>query len=53
MTLYTLRPIEPRGDVCLWRATDGTRYDTASLAAKCLALLDAQIGLGSGEKPPP
>ncbi len=40
-----LRPIEPPADDCLWQATDGTRYDTASLAAKCLALLEAQIGL--------
>jgi hypothetical protein len=38
-----LRPIEPPADDLLWRATDGTRYDTASLAAKCLALLEAQI----------
>ncbi len=39
-----LRPIEPPADDCQWQATDGTRYDTASLAAKCLALLEAQIG---------
>jgi hypothetical protein len=38
-----LRPIEPPADDCLWQTTDGTRYDTASLAAKCLALLEAQI----------
>lgn len=38
-----LRPIEPPADDCLWQATDGTRYDTASLAARCLALLEAQI----------
>lgn len=38
-----LRPIEPPVDDCLWQATDGTRYDTASLAAKCLALLEAQL----------
>ena len=37
-----LRPIEPPADDCLWQANDGTRYDTASLAARCLALLDAQ-----------
>src|SRR5918997_356418 len=30
-----LRPIEPPADDCLWQATDGSRYDTASLAAKC------------------
>jgi hypothetical protein len=39
-----LRPIEPPADNCLWQSTDGTRYDTASLAGKCLALLEAQIG---------
>jgi hypothetical protein len=38
-----LRPIEPPADDCVWQTTDGTRYDTASLAAKCLALLEAQI----------
>lgn len=39
-----LRPIEPPADDCLWRATDGAQYDTASLAAKCLALLEEQLG---------
>jgi hypothetical protein len=39
-----LRPIDPPAlDECLWQANDGTRYDTASLAAHCLALLEAQI----------
>lgn len=38
-----LRPIEPAENDCLWLATDGARHDTASLAAKCLALLEAQI----------
>jgi hypothetical protein len=38
-----LRPIEPPAVDCLWQASDGTRYDTAALAAKCLALLEAQI----------
>lgn len=37
-----LRPIEPPTDDCLWQGNDGTRYDTASLAARCLALLEAQ-----------
>jgi hypothetical protein len=41
-----LRPIESLADDCLWQATDGTRYDTASLAAKCLALLEEQVGGG-------
>lgn len=39
-----LHPLEAAVDASLWRATDGARYDTASLAAKCLALLEAQIG---------
>ena len=39
-----LHPIESAADDCLWLATDGARYDTAALAAKCLALLEAQIG---------
>ncbi len=38
-----LHPIEPPADDCVWQATDGTQYDTASLAAKCLALLEEQI----------
>lgn len=38
-----LHPIEPPADECLWQDKDATRYDTNSLAAKCLALLEAQI----------
>jgi len=38
-----LRPIDPPADECLWLGNDGTRYDTASLAARCLALLEEQI----------
>jgi hypothetical protein len=38
-----LRPIEPSADDCLWLATDGTRYNTASLAAQCLKLLEEQV----------
>ncbi len=38
-----LRPIAPPTEECLWQATDGTRYDTAALASKCLALLEEQI----------
>lgn len=44
ITELVLRPIQPPSDDCLWQATDGTQYDTASLAAKCLALLEQQIG---------
>jgi hypothetical protein len=40
-----LRPIEPPADDCVWQGNDGTRYDTASLAARCLGLLDEQIGV--------
>jgi hypothetical protein len=43
LTQLVLRPIEPLTDECLWQSTDGARYDTASLAANCLALLEAQI----------
>jgi hypothetical protein len=39
-----LRPIEASVDDCRWQSTDGTRYDTASLAAKCLTLLEEQLG---------
>jgi hypothetical protein len=39
----SLRPVEPPTANCLWQATDGTRYDAASLAAKCLELLEGQI----------
>jgi hypothetical protein len=38
----TLTPIEPPQDGYLWRAGDGTRYNTESLVAKCLALLEEQ-----------
>ena len=38
-----LHPIEPPADDCLWRAADGVQYDTASLAAKILALLQDQV----------
>ena len=41
-----LRPIEPPEDDRLWQGNDGTRYDTSSLAARCLALLEAQSRVG-------
>ena len=44
-----LHPLEPPADGCLWQATDGSRYDSGSLAAKCLALLETQI---AGQRPP-
>jgi hypothetical protein len=46
ITELVLRPVEPPTEECLWLGTDGTRYDTASLTAKCLALLESQIGEG-------
>jgi hypothetical protein len=51
----SLRPVEAEGRVegdaadWRWRAGDGTVYDTASLAAHCLALLERQ---GGGEGAP-
>jgi hypothetical protein len=44
VTELVLHPIEPPTDDCIWQATDGTKYDTASLAAHALSLLEAQIG---------
>lgn len=44
ITELVLRPVEPPTEECLWLASDGTRYDTATLTAKCLALLESQIG---------
>lgn len=41
-----LRPMEPPEDALVWKAPDGTRYDTASLTAKCLSLLEGQIDVG-------
>ena len=44
VTELVLHPIEPATDDGNWQATDGTHYDTASLAAHTLSLLAAQIG---------
>lgn len=38
-----VRPDESIVDECAWIGQGGERHDTASLAAKCLALLAAQI----------
>lgn len=43
ITELVLRPVEPPADDCVWEAADGTQYDTASLAAKSLALLKEQL----------
>ena len=37
-----LYPIEPPEDSKVWRATDGTRYDTIGLIAKILSLVQEQ-----------
>jgi hypothetical protein len=41
-----LRPVERPPEDCVWRAADGTTYDTAALAARCLALLAEQTEVG-------
>jgi hypothetical protein len=38
----SLDPIEPPEGGDIWRATDGTKYNTVSLVAKCMALLQLQ-----------
>src|SRR5665811_852370 len=38
-----LLPIEAPLTDYVWRAADGTEYDTATLAAHCIALLEEQI----------
>jgi len=43
VTELVLRPIEPIADDCVWADAGGTRYDTASLTAKCVALLQEQL----------
>ena len=43
VTELVLRPIDPPAEDLLWRAADGTQYDTASLAAHTLSMLEAQI----------
>jgi hypothetical protein len=40
---HVLLPLLSAPDQCLWSGTDGTRYDTPVLAAKCVALLQEQI----------
>lgn len=39
-----LRPVESAAGGFVWRSTDGTTYDTDGLAARCLALLEEQMG---------
>ena len=40
---HVLRPIERPADDFTWRGDDGKDYDTASLSAYCLSLLEAQV----------
>lgn len=40
---YVLHPIERPTNELVWRATDGTEYDTVSLAAYCIALLEKEL----------
>lgn len=40
-----LRPIDRPTDDLVWRAEDGSAYDTAALTARCLALLEEQMGV--------
>ncbi len=35
-----LRPVERPTDECVWRASDGTLFDSDGLAAHCLAMLE-------------
>jgi hypothetical protein len=43
-----LHPIERPSSDCVWRATTGVEYDTASLVARCIELLEEQM---RGERP--
>ena len=38
-----LHPVTSSVDDCVWQADDGTRFDTAGLAAHCASLLEEQI----------
>ncbi|HEY9517549.1 MAG TPA: hypothetical protein VIQ74_17955 [Gemmatimonadaceae bacterium] len=46
-----LRPVEGPSGGFLWRAEDGTTYDTDTLAARCLALLEEHMGTDSPSGP--
>jgi hypothetical protein len=43
LSQLVLRPIEPPVDDFIWRATEGTRYNTSSLSTQVKSLLDCQI----------
>ena len=50
ITELVLLPVEPSEEGAIWRSADGTRYDTAALAAKCISLLEEQV-VGAGTPP--
>jgi hypothetical protein len=45
-----LKPVTSSSDACVWRAADGTEYDSRALAAHCSALLDAQLRSLAGRR---
>jgi hypothetical protein len=49
VTELVLRPIERPTTDYVWRAANGTEYDTQSLAAQCLAMLEQQMSAGPAE----
>jgi hypothetical protein len=49
VTELVLRPIERPTTDYVWRAANGTEYDTQSLAAQCLAMLEQQMSGGPTE----
>ena len=51
MKELVLRPSESPSDDFVWRATDGTEYDTAALVAQCLAMLEEQIAQPPSSSP--
>jgi hypothetical protein len=50
VTELVLLPITNPLDDSVWRAADGTEYDTGSLAAHCAALLEKQTKSGPATK---
>jgi len=49
-----LRPVDPPAEECVWRSSEGDQYQTASLAARCLQLLEERIlAGGSPDAAPP
>jgi hypothetical protein len=49
---FVVRPVEHPSDTQVWRDAEGRTYDTESLAAHCLAMLEKEIGeSASGDEP--